>query len=155
METIYLIRAISGDYDIDNWIVGWVETPEKAVETCKHMNEIHELAVKYKTLIRDFHSSVVKTTPQEEMETIPQYPRWPAGIPQNLITKEMRDERERIKKEASEVQERNEVKWKRYYEIIDKLVQEYKDSLNLHKEVLDEIETDYVRSYDWYELKKL
>lgn len=155
METIYIIRAISGQYDVDNWPVGWVETKEKTIEICKHMNEIHELAVKYKTLIMNYHLSIIDTTPKEEMEKVPQYPRWPAGIPQNLITQEMRDERERIKKEATEIQERNGVKWKKFYELIDNSVQEYKDTFDLDKEILEEIESDYVKSYDWFELKKL
>ena len=155
MKTIFIIRAISSDYDVHDWPVGWVETEDEAIENTKHMNEVCELAEKYKSLIREYHLSIIDTTPKEEMEKVPEYPRWPAGIPQKLITKEMRDERERIKKEAMEIQKRNDEKSKKFYDLINKSIREYKDTLNLSKNILEEMDVDYVRGYDWFELKKL
>ena len=110
METIFIIRAISGDYDISNYTVGWVETKEQSIEKVKHMNEIRELAIKMRTKIWEHRNSLYDIVPKEDSEESPSYPKWPAGIAQRDITKEMRDERNRIKQLQSEISERNMVK---------------------------------------------
>jgi len=171
METIFIIRAISSDWDVDDWCVGWVETEELAKNKAKHKNEVLELSEKYKTLIREHRSSLYDIVPQEETEEIPHYPKWaevwvdelrlsefnkkPEGISQKDITKEMRDERNRIIQLQKEIGERNDVKYKKRQEKIDELSQKYIDSLNISSEVLDEMKVEYVSSYDWYELEKL
>lgn len=155
MDTIFVIRAISSDYDISPWPVGWVETKEEAIEKAKHMNEVHELTVKYRDKIWDYRNSLYDTLPKEELEHIPSYPKWPAGIAQKDITKEMRDERDSIKKLQDEIGERNGVKNKKRHDEIERLTQEFVNSLNLSSEVLKELEVEHVDSYDWFELEKL
>jgi len=155
MESIFIIRSITNDYDCENGIVGWVETKEQAIEKTNYMNEVHELAQKYKEKIWEHRQHLYDIVPKEETETEPSYPKWPAGIAQKDITQEMRDERERIKKLQSEIRERNNVKYEKRGTEISKLSQEFIDSLNLSPEVLEELNVEHVSRYDWFELEKL
>ena len=45
-----------------------------------------ELAEKYKHQIWDYRNHLHQTLPKEEMEEVPSYPKWPAGIAQKDIT---------------------------------------------------------------------
>lgn len=155
MESIFIIRAISSDYDVSPWAIGWVETKEQAIEMSKHMNEVRELTEKYRNKIWDYRLHLYDTVPREELEHIPSYPKWPAGIAQKDITPEMREERDRIKKLQDEIGVRNGVKNKKRHDEIEKLVQEFINGLNLSSEVLEELKVEHVQLYDWYELEKL
>lgn len=155
MNSIFIIRSITSDYEGSDGTVGWVETKEQAIEKAKHMNKIHELAVKFNHEKWEYHSHLHNTLPKEELEDVPSYPKWPAGIAHRDITSEMRDERERIKQLQVQIGERNGVKNKKRHDEIERLTKEFVDCLNLSPEILEEMKVEYVSHYDWFELKKL
>jgi hypothetical protein len=156
MDSIFIIRSITSDYEGSNGTVGWVETKEQAIEKAKHMNEVHELAEKYKNQVWDYRNRIYDTIPKEELEQVPSYPKWPAGLAEKLITKEMRDERETIKQLQVEIGERNDIKYKKRNDEIERLTNEFQDSLNLTPEVLKAFfYVEHISYYDWFELEKL
>lgn len=159
MKSIFVIRAISSDYDVESWSWGWVETKEWAIDMVKHLDDVLKLAESFRSKIWEYRDRVIiPSVPVDETEPVPSYPKWRAGIPQSEITVEMRDERERIKKLASEIEKRNGEKHKKRWDEIERLTNEYKASLNIDPEVLnmmDERESSRISHFDWYELEKL
>ena len=161
METIYVIEANFSDYESCPEIVGWVETKDLAEKKVQEMNKNLEIAKEYNDKIWDYRDSIRNTIEKEQNEIVPQFPKWKAGIHQNEITKEMRDERNRIQKEAEEVLKRNDERDRRFQDELDSEVKKFMVALNISEEIMKEIEQPgrgwYQRpiNYIWEEVNKL
>jgi|GEM_PF-4723212 len=110
MEKIYLAVAYGGSYD-ESWerivvastnadkIRRYVEEQTARVERLKDVEiKTDSFAVDYDTLHPLDHSI---------MESLVNLPKWPAGIDQRLITREMRAERNSIRALNDEISTRN------------------------------------------------
>jgi len=149
-DSIYLIECHYSDYDSSPWPIGYVKTEELAIKTVDHLNDVHKKADEILSLVWIFTS-----LPASYYEEIPKYPKWRSGIPESEITQEMRDEREKIKELQKEVQSRNNIRGRERSNHIDKLRQEYIDSLNLDPEVLETMKREVNNSITHYEYKLL
>lgn len=151
METIYVIIAFSNDYDMGPWNVGWTETKEEAIEKIKHLNKLHEKADSYQQKIDNFVESIKNIVPIEEHEQLPPYPQLPSGFTRKNMTHEMKEERKIFKKLKLEICNRNQLKYDKYWEEIDRRTQEYTNSLNINPEIMKH--EDCIKSYNYQELK--
>jgi len=162
METkIYVIEANFSDYESCPSIVGWVETKELAENKTQEMNKNLEIAMEFNKEIWAYRNSLYNTIEKEQDEVVPSFPKWKAGIHMNEITKEMRDERNRIQKEAEEIMKRNSERDKRFRDKLDSKVKEFIDSLNINEDIMRNIDQPgkgYYQdpnNYSWCEIEKL
>lgn len=136
MEKIYIIELITGDYDISDYPIGFVEDEEIAKNLIIHLNKLNEIAKSILENLYNYVNNVIQpSVEKEEMEKFPVIPKWPAGLSEKEITKEMRDERTNLSKLQIEIQERNRVKWERWDKQVKILTEEHINSLGLEPDV--------------------
>jgi len=163
MGKIFLINRVfynsDAGYD-DNTVLGYVTSEEVAKIKVSELNKLHE-EVEILTKKIDEHASQVirPSLGNIEYEVCPQYPKWGPGIHQDEITKEMRDERNRIIELQEEVSKRNNDRQCLWYDKAEKLKQEYIRSLNISPDVakamIAERGYDSVQCYTYEELEEL
>ena len=128
MDSIFLIKRKSEDYDVHPATVTYRESLEDAESYAKEMNEVYSQSLEVIKFYRDKY-----WLKHKELELLPQYvksefvdiPKWKSGIGQGEITSEMREERNKLLQVNEDVEKRNT----EIYKEIQKLSEEFADSL--------------------------
>jgi hypothetical protein len=115
MESIFLIRRKTSDYEGCDSIESFRNSKEEADLVVEDMNRIYFKSLEIIKIYDDEYwkkRHELEELPEFIMEVWEEIPKWKAGIHQKDITKEMREERDRIKKSNDEKNERNILKSK-------------------------------------------
>jgi hypothetical protein len=142
----------------DNTLLGYMTSEEKAIDKVAKLNQLHIEAVKIENKVEQYTNDVIyPSIPLCQAEDIPNYPRWKEGIHQNEITEEMRNERNRIIQIQKEIRERNYKLYQIRNEQIEKMKQDYIDSLNICSDVLKtwQTENENVLRYEYRKIEEL
>ena len=146
MLEIFIIKRIIYNSDAGeegDILLGYVTSEEVAIKKVARLNMLHkEATVLSEKISEQLFNIIEPSIAPEEMEEYPQYPKWRPGIPQNEITEEMRAERDRIVQIQVEIRERHRQIESIRREKVEKLKQEYIDSLNISLDVLETMDAE-------------
>jgi hypothetical protein len=158
---IFIINQIFYNDDADKEgtsLLGYMTSEESAIKKVARLNELHEQAKIFRTNILNYISAIIEpSVPDVDYEEGPILPKWKSGIHMNEVTEEMRSERNRIqalRNEASKIYfEKSRIRT----EQVDKLTQEYIESLNIPHDVMKMVDIKSWGSYSVsrYEYKKI
>jgi hypothetical protein len=137
----FLIIKDYNDFENTHYPIGYVDTKEDAISMCERLNSYHEIAKK----VLNEMSNYVKPIRNEDLglEKVSDWPRWKAGISEKDITKEMRDERNSIKRNNEEIEKRNSIKIADREDRINKAKKYFIDNLKYSEEIISFIKKNF------------
>lgn len=101
---IFVIFENGSDYEATPEAIGYAETEEQADKICYTLSYYYQQLLAFQAML-DFTLKKIRDE-EMEFEKIMDWPRWPAGISESMITKEMRDERAEIQAKNEEIRNR-------------------------------------------------
>jgi len=152
----FILVAFGGSYE-DTWRSNVVVSRDlHKIELLKEEKELKQKAIdEIRGKLEAFEAKWNAENPFDNstQEKTVDIPKWPAGIDQRLITKEMRVERETIKKFNAEVNARNAARHIAYHEKKIQAEKQFLVSINAFDVINpEELGNTYSIAYDLYSM---
>ena len=138
---IYILVAFGGSYE-DAWRANVAASTDKTKveELMANKEDRREKLKVCKQQLEEFCNQWDEANPfdQSTVEKLVDVPKWPSGIAQNLITKEMRIERDTIRKFNEGVNQRNAARYAEHRALRAVAEKEYARSIGLFELIPEE-----------------
>ena len=156
---IFLIEKNCSDWESVPEVIGFVLTEELAVEKTDHLNFLEKEVKSLISKVDEYRKNVIYLElPVPTYINSPQYPKWMAGISQNDITPQMREERESIKKLQESNSKINSMLANEWDEKKKQMENKFIEELNVDPEILSHMKiygNDYVSNFTYRSIEEI